>query len=84
MASRKDEITKLDTKLSLIQSRINDLLTEHERLEEELKQKGLKRSLRESLKTRMAAIDGQIKAAQKEDWDADDQRYDLLYYPKRH
>jgi seryl-tRNA synthetase len=77
------ELDKADIKLAHMRSRLMDMYGERNRVEEELKQKGLKRSERESLKTRLTTIDGRIKQAESEEWDADSERYDLLYYPKR-
>jgi seryl-tRNA synthetase len=83
MASRKDEFTKLDNKLSLIQSRLGDLYRDRDGLEEDLQRKGLKPDMREILEARLTSLNDRIKAAQKEEWDTDDERYDALYYPKR-
>jgi seryl-tRNA synthetase len=84
MTTRKrSELDKIDVKLANMRSRLMDVYAERERLEEELKQKGVKRSERKSLKARLAAINSQIQQTESEEWDADSERYDLLYYPQR-
>jgi hypothetical protein len=82
MATR-NEIDKFDNKLSLIQGRLRGLYANREEIEEELQQKGLKADVREALEARLALLDEQIKAAQKEEWDIDGERYDRLYGRRR-
>lgn len=83
MATRKDEFAKFDNKLSFIRYRLMDLYRDRDEVEEELRQKGLKSSRREILEARLVSVHDRIKAAQKEEWDIDNDRYDALYYPKR-
>jgi hypothetical protein len=83
MATRKDELSKLDNKLSLIRSRLTDLYRDRDEIEGELQQKGLKPDMRGILESRLASVNNRIKVEEKEEWDADDERYDALYYPGR-
>ena len=76
-------LKELDNKLAFIQMRLNDLRAQRGRLEEKLKQKGLKPAVRKSLESGLAALGNRIKSVEREEWDADDERYDLLYYRRR-
>jgi hypothetical protein len=75
----RNEIDKLDSKLSLLGWRLEDLRRERERLEITLKRKRLKPETWASLEARLASINDQIKALQREESDVDDERYDRLY-----
>lgn len=71
-------LRQLDNQLSAVQSRVNWLLKDREELEAVLRRKR-KPATRESILAKIASIDSQIKAAEKEEWEADDERYDLIW-----
>lgn len=52
---------------------------ERERIERESQRKRLSVKSRETIRVRIRTIDLQIEKAQREEWDADDERYDLLW-----
>jgi hypothetical protein len=75
----RSELDKLDTKLSLIQGRLREMYADRDRLTDELQQKRLKPDMWKILESRLAILNDQIKAREKEESDIDDQRYDQLY-----
>ena len=83
MTTRKNEFAKLDNKLSLIRSRLTALYRDRDEIGGELQQKGLTPDMRGILESRLATVNDRIKVEEKEEWDADDERDDALYYPGR-
>lgn len=68
----------LDNKLSAVWSRLIYLRRGRDELEAAARRKR-KAETRDPILARIASIDTQIKAAEREEWDADDERYDLIW-----
>jgi hypothetical protein len=83
MTTPKDKFVGLHNKLSLIQSRLTYLFKVRDKVEGDLQRKGLKPEMRGILEARLASTNDLIKAAQMEEAETDDERYDALHYPKR-
>lgn len=71
-------LRQIDNRLSAIQSRLNYLRRDRDELEAAIRRMR-KPETRESIRARIAGIDLQIKAAEKEEWEADNERYDLIW-----
>jgi seryl-tRNA synthetase len=75
-------LRQIDSTLSVIQSRLNHLRRERDELDASLRRKRKPETL-ENLLASIARIDLQIKAAEKEEWSADNERYDLIWHRPR-
>jgi seryl-tRNA synthetase len=77
--TQKADLRRLDNQLSSLGWRLGHLRDERKKLEAALRRKR-KPDTRAPLLEKIEAIDSQIKAAEKEEWDADNERYDLIHY----
>jgi hypothetical protein len=65
VASLKQGLRQIDNRLSIIQSRLNDLRRDRDELEAASRRKRQKPETQEAIRVRIASIDLQIKAAEK-------------------
>jgi len=73
----------LDSKLSVVQMRIRDLVSERHRLEEAARRPNLRPENKDAIQQAIERIDAQIVVAEKEEAKVDNERYDLLWYRRR-
>jgi seryl-tRNA synthetase len=76
--TQKTDLRRLDNQLSSLEWRLGHLRGEREKLEAALRRKR-KPDTRAPILERIEAIDSQINAALKEEWDADSDRYNLIW-----
>jgi hypothetical protein len=72
-------LQQLDVRLSMLNWRLDGLRRQRDNLLAESSKKRFGLKAKEFLRLRIEAIDIQIKAAEEEEWEADDERYDLLW-----
>ena len=75
---RKVRLRQVDNQLSTLQVRLNYLHRDRDELEAASLRKR-KPETREHILAQIAKLDAKIEAAQKEEWDADNERYDLIW-----
>ena len=78
MKRKGDRLQQIESSLSIIGSRLHDLRKQRDDLEATLRRKR-KPETRDLIAARIAVVDSQIKAAETEEWEADDERYDLIW-----